>query len=175
MSVTVKSFRQDFSQEFGDNSRYPNSAIGYWLQVASLMLNQAYWGVPSATADAPPTTLIDLATELFVAHNLVLEKQAVDAASRGGDPGVKMGMITNKSVGGVSIGYSVSEVIELDGGYYNATTFGQRFLRLARFKGSGPIQIGVGVPPLPFLAFNSSGQPWGGPFPGIMPSDTGFG
>jgi len=176
MSVTIQSFRDDFSEVFGNLSAYPNDSVTYWLAIATLLLNTNYWGVGSATATSPPTTKLDFATEMFVAHNLVLEKQAADTAAKGGDPGTKIGIVNSKSVGSVSIGYSVSEVVELDGGFWNQTIYGQRFLRLARFVGSGPIQIGIGRAPLPFLTWNTWGEDaWAGPWPGIAPSDVGFG
>jgi hypothetical protein len=183
LSVTVASFRKDYPQEFGDLSRYPNSAVSYWLAIAQLMLNPMFWGASSATADSPPTAVIDFGIELFVAHNLVLEKEAVDAASRGGNPGTQIGVASSKSVGGVSVSYDVGQVTNPDGGFWNMTVYGLRFLRLARQRAMGPIQIGVGFPPLPFMAWGggpwpwdwTSGPAWAGPFPGIAPSDTGFG
>lgn len=148
------------------------------LQSGTTIAGNSYWGNPAVTANSPPTTLADFAVELFVAHNIVLEKQAAAAAAIGGDPGVNVGIINNKSVGGVSVGYDVSSVVEDKGGYWNKTIYGMRFLRLARFKGSGPVQIGIGYNPSPFAwgGFGYvGGLAWGGPWPGIAPSDTGFG
>lgn len=141
-----------------------------------------FWGPSSLTADTPPTTLADFATEMWVAHQIVLEKQAVDAARTGNDPGAKIGVVTNKSVNGASIGFDVSAItggkLQENAGYYNQTVYGMRFWRLMRVRGSGPYQIGVGHAPS-FLFFNSwgllgSSNAWAGPFPGIAPGDTGF-
>ncbi len=137
-----------------------------------------FWGATSLTANSPPTTKADFAMELFVAHQLVLEKQAIDAANRGGDPGTKIGIQTSKGVGGVSVSYDVSAMVEKDAGYWNQTLWGMRFIKLARFVGSGPIQLGITRAPT-FLFFNNWGltgsyNAWGGPYPGIQSSDVGF-
>lgn len=140
-----------------------------------------FWGAASVTPNSPPTTKADFAIELYVAHNLVLEKQAVDAAKAGGDPGTKVGVITSKSVGGVSVSYDVSSMTGEDGaGFWAQTTYGLRFWRLAKSVSAGPIQIGVGRPPAAFLFFNNWGltgsyNAWAGPYPGVEASDTGFG
>ena len=174
MSVTAATFKLDFP-EFGNVSSFPPSTVTYWLAIANLLLNQAYWGIGSTTATAPPTTKYDFATELFVAHNLVLEQQALKAVAAGGTPGVQQGIVTSKSVGSVSLGYSIAEVMNQDGSFWNATTYGTRFLWLARLVGSGPVQIGIGRVPLPFLTFTGWGEDaWAGPYPGLQPSDTGF-
>ncbi len=138
-----------------------------------------YWGAASVLATSPPTTLADFATELFVAHQIVLEKQAIDQANSGGDPGTRIGVVTSKSVGGVSVSFDVSQIVDPKSGFWGMTMYGLRFIRLARLRGMGPVQIGIGVAP-PFMFFNSwgltgSGNAWGGPYPNIMPSDTGFG
>ena len=175
MSVTVASFRTDFQQSFGSLSAFPNDSVAYWLAIAGLLLNTQYWGIGSTTASSPPTTMLDFATELFVAHNLALEQQSAKAAATGGTPGTTVGVVTSKAVGSVSLGYDVQAVVELDGGFWNQTTYGQRFLRLARMVGSGPVQIGIGRVPLPFLTFTGWGEDaWAGPYPGLQPSDTGF-
>jgi hypothetical protein len=142
-----------------------------------------FWGPSSLVATSPPTMLADFATEMWVAHQIVLEKQAADAARTGGDPGTKIGIISSKSVNGVSVSFDTSSVLggsmQANAGYYNQTIYGQRFYRLMKMRGSGPIQIGVGATP-PFLFFNSFGSlgasnAWAGPYPGIAPADTGFG
>lgn len=153
------------------------------LQTGGGVAGNPFWGPSSLTADSPPTTVADFATEMFVAHQIVLEKQALAAAATGGDPGTKIGIINNKSVNGASIGFDVATVaggkMQENAGYYNQTIYGMRFYRLMKIRGSGPIQIGVGRAP-PFLIFNNFGllgasNAWGGPFPGIEPGDTGFG
>jgi hypothetical protein len=138
-----------------------------------------FWGASSTTPNSPPSTLADIALENWVAHQLVLEKQAIAAALAGGDPGTKIGVVSSKSVGSVSVSFDVSSLVEEGAGYYNQTIYGMRFWRLAKAVSGGPIQIGIGRAP-PFLFFNNWGltgsySAWGGPYPGIQASDTGFG
>jgi hypothetical protein len=143
-----------------------------------------FWGASSVVATSPPTTVADFALEMWTAHQIVLEKQALDAARVGGDPGTKIGIINSKSVNGVSVGFDTSAVAGTDGvkgaGYYNQTMYGMRFWRLAKARSGGPIQIGIGRPPFAFMAFGNwgflgSSNAWAGPYPGIGASDTGFG
>lgn len=137
-----------------------------------------FWGPTSVVAASPPTTLADFATEMFVAHNLVLEWQALQQANSGGAPGTQIGVVTSKSVGGVSVSYDVSQIVDQNSGFWGQTQYGLRFIRLARLRGSGPIQIGIGIAPA-FLFFNSWGltgsyNAWAGPAPFVQQSDTGF-
>lgn len=144
-----------------------------------------FWGVTALTANSPPTTIADFALEMWTAHQVVLEKQALDAARTGGDPGTKIGIINSKSVNGVSVGFDVGVIAGADkggqsgSGYYAQTIYGLRFWRLAKARSGGPIQIGIGRPPFAFMAFQNVGylgssNAWGGPYPGIEPGDTGF-
>lgn len=144
--------------------------------------NNPFWGPSSSVASSPPTTVADFATEMWVAHQIILEKQAAAAAATGGDPGTKIGIVSSKSVNGVSVGFDIGATtggtMQANAGYYNQTIYGQRFYRLMKIRGSGPIQIGVGHAPA-FLLFSSggllgSGNAWAGPYPGIEQGDTGF-
>lgn len=141
-----------------------------------------FWGPSSLTANSPPTTLADFATEMWVAHQIVLEKQAIGQAATGGNPGTAIGIISSKSVNGVSVGFDVGAIaggnMQANAGYYNQTIYGMRFYRLMKLRGAGPIQLGIGRAP-PFLFFNSWGllgcsNGWAGPYPGIEQGDTGF-
>jgi hypothetical protein len=141
-----------------------------------------FWGPSSSVASSPPTTVADFATEMWTAHQIVLEKQAAAAAATGGDPGTKIGIVSSKSVNGVSVGFDVGAVaggtMQANAGYYNQTIYGMRFYRLMKIRGSGPIQLGIGYSP-PFLMFQNFGplgsnNAWCGPYPGIEQGDTGF-
>lgn len=145
MTVTTKSFRDAFV-EFTDQTRYTDPMVNFWGQIAGRMVNPRRWG-----------SFTDLGVMLFMAHHLVLEKQAMDAAARGGDPGTRVGVMTNKAVGDVSVGYDSVTVSEKDGGHWNMTTYGSRYLRLLRTFGAGPVQIGVGP------SFGAGLSAWGGP------------
>ena len=127
------------------------------------------WGVSSPTPDVPPTAIADFAIGLYVAHNLTLEKQALDQAARGGAPTGVSGILSSKSVGQVSASYDISSATEEGAGWYNLTIYGRRLFQLAMAKGAGPYQIGIGVaPPL-------SGGAWPGPWPFPQQGGVGFG
>jgi hypothetical protein len=141
-----------------------------------------FWGPSSLTANSPPTTLADFALEMWVAHQVVLEKQAIAQAATGGNPGTAIGVISSKSVNGVSVGYDIGAVtggnMQANAGYYNQTVYGIRFYRLMKLRGAGPIQLGIGRAPA-FLFFNNFGllgssNGWAGPYPGVEQGDTGF-
>jgi hypothetical protein len=144
MTVSAASFVQSYP-EFSNTTTYPVSSINYWLAIAGLMLtNTRRWGLGSATASSPPTTRLDFATELFVAHNLALESAAALAAgalAAGATPGLTPGILNSKSVGPVSAGYDVASGIDPDDGQWNLTTYGVRFIRLAKASALGPIQV----------------------------------
>ncbi len=149
MAVTPASFRADFPA-FGDPTRYPDSSVAFWTTVALKFLNADRWG------DA-----LDVGTELFVAHNLVLEFQAQTASSNGAAPGMSQGMVNSKSVDKVSVGYDTGSAAELDAGHWNLTIYGQRYVRMSRMMGAGGIQLGV---PCAAPNFSASSQAWPGPY-----------
>ena len=149
MTVTVASFRADFT-EFSDVGIYSDSDVQFWLKYALLLLNADRW-----------KSLLDLGTELFIAHNLVLEQQAKAAAANGGAPGISTGMVSAKSVDKVSISYDTNSALEKDAGQWNLTTYGTRYYRMMRMFGAGPIQVGIGNSP----AFSA--------WPGVIPPFNG--
>lgn len=136
MSITVEQFRINFS-EFCDNVIYRDSDIQFWMDYAALLLNANRW-----------KSLLDLGTQLFVAHNLVLEQQAKAASANGGSPGVSTGIISAKSVDKVSISYDTNSAQEKDAGQWNLTTYGTRYYRMMRMFGAGPLQVGIGSSPV---------------------------
>jgi hypothetical protein len=154
--VNPDRFRNDFS-EFADKNAYPDSTICFWVGVASMFINRERW-----------CEALCLGVELYTAHQLVLEKQAIDTVQAGGWPGLNKGLINNESPGAITIGYDAASTVEESGGHWNLTVYGTRFLRIARMMGAGPIQIGPGgggfgaagsVPGL----YNSSSPGWSGP------------
>jgi len=133
--------------EFANATTYPESGFTYWSNMAGLLLNGARLGLSACTGewiDDTPLQLYDIATEMFVAHNLVLEKMAQDAANRGNPPGDKVGPTASKSVGSVSVSYNTEAGIEPNAGHWNLTTFGTRLMKLYRLAGAGPIHVGGG-------------------------------
>jgi len=162
--ITSGKFRANFP-EFADPSVYPDSALQYWVTVACLLLNPSRW-----------CDMLCVATELFVAHNLVLEAKTTQEALAGGWPGISKGMINSEFAGAVTVSYDTAEIAEVDGGNYNETVYGRRFLRLARMFGAGPIQVGpggCGPSGGPFFGGVAEPNAWVGPWP--FPGMSNFG
>lgn len=133
----------------------------YFIAVAALLMTSR-WGVGATVAVSPPTTLYDLGAELFVAHHLVLERQAMDAAAiAGGVPGLTQGPASSEGVGPVSISYDNGQVTYEGAGPWNATMYGLRWMRLARSISAGPLQVGVGW--VPQYLVTTTGPGWAGP------------
>lgn len=131
MTVTAANFRENFP-EFTSATLYPNALVDFWIAVADKRLdpNAARW-----------EDLIDTGKQLYVAHNLVLQRQAAAAASKGAPPGANTGAVNAKAVGPVSIGYD-SAVAAVEGaGNYNLTTYGTRFMELVNIVGAGGVQL----------------------------------
>lgn len=128
MTVTAAQFRTDFP-EFTLAS-YPDASVNFWLAVAAKLLRPARW-----------FDMLDLATELYVAHNLSLEFQAREDAAAGGAPGVSTGAVTSMAVGPASISFDASAGLEEGAGNWNLTVYGTRFAQLVRMFGAGPIQV----------------------------------
>lgn len=128
-------FRSDFPA-FTNSDVYPDESVTFWITVAGLMLRPCAW-----------QDLIDLGTELFVAHNLSLEKLA---AVNGG---MNSGVVTGKQVDKLSVTYDASVGVVADAGHWNLTTYGTRFLWMLNMAGMGATQLGAGaVVPGPFQA-----------------------
>jgi hypothetical protein len=151
--INSATFRTDFP-EFADANDYPDSSINYWLAIATIMIVAPRWG-----------RMLVFAIESYTAHNLVLEKQAQDAASLHAWPGISKGVISAETPGAVSVNYDSSMTLEEEGGFWNLTTFGTRFLHLARLAGMGPMQVGpaCGCPGTVPGAQNDLGQAYSGP------------
>jgi len=129
MTVTAASFRATFPV-FASTTTYPDPQVQLWLSVAVQQVNAERWG-----------TLTDMGVSLYVAHQLVLEQKASMGASSGA-PGSTVGILSSKSVDGVSASYDVSASTEKDAGHWNLTTYGTRYWRFSKMMGAGPMQIG---------------------------------
>jgi Protein of unknown function (DUF4054) len=156
--VSPEQFRQDF-REFADTAAYPDSDICFWMGVASLFLNRSRW------CDA-----LAIGAELYVAHSLVIEKQALDTSKVGGWPGMSKGVINSESPGAVTVSYDTAVTTEETAGHWGLTVYGNRFLRMARMFGIGPIQVGpeCGYGPGALSAGfgTNAGGAWSGPISG---------
>ena len=151
MTITPSQFKTNFSP-FANPANYPDAVVQFYLDLAYSLLPASRW-----------QTTLDYGVQLFAAHNLILEFQAQVAANGGRPPGLSSGIASSKSAGPVSISWDTSSAAEIGAGHWNLTTYGQRYIRLARLIGSGGMQLGIGSPP-PL----SGGNAWYGP-PVIWP------
>ena len=110
---------------------FPDASIQFWLDAASVLLT-CRWG-----------SALGIGTVLFVEHNLALEAAAAVPAGSGQSPGMLHGVVSSESVGAVSVAYDTGMAAESDAGHWNLTVYGERFIRMARLIGAGPIQLGV--------------------------------
>ena len=162
MTITIAQFVADFP-EFADASP---AVFGFYLDLATMLLNPRRW--PTTPSPTTGLSVLDRGTELFVAHNIALEQRTIKEAAFGAPVGVTQGPVSSKGVGPTSVGYDTASGVEADGGHWNTTIYGIRFLRLLRTVAAGPIQVGIGINPNP----GTDGPAWPGPWP--YPDPTGF-
>ena len=117
--LTVADFRSAYP-EFSDPDRYSDGQLGFWLTISQSLVESDRW-----------LDLTDLAVGLATAHQVAIANQS---SAGGGSPGAVSGPITSKSVDRVSVTMDTS-------GFWNMTTYGIRFLQLARMFGAGPVQL----------------------------------
>lgn len=134
MAVTVATFRQNFP-EFQDQSRFSDAAVNLWLAFSASLVNPDVW-------NADGGTLADLGTQLVIAHHLVLGERDAKASQAGGTPGTVTGPQASKSVDKVSVSYDSGAVRLEDAGFWGLTSYGLRFLTIARVLGAGGGQFG---------------------------------
>lgn len=127
--MDAATFRQDFP-EFASETIYPGSQVDFYLRVAEKLLPVNRWG-----------EMLPYAVELFVAHHLAIGRQNEQTAAVGAAPGAVKGPATSKAVDKVSVAYDAGAVALEDGGFWNLTIYGIRFLQLARLFGAGGIQL----------------------------------
>jgi Protein of unknown function (DUF4054) len=133
VAVTVATFRQSFP-EFAGPDVYDGGLITAFIAMAtSAFQNLLRWD----------PNVVDYGTGLFVAHHMVLQARASQTADAGGIPGTVQGVINNKSVDKVAVGYDVESVVLADAPFWNMTTYGIRFLQLTRMFGMGGAQLGI--------------------------------
>ena len=152
--ITPAQMRQNFP-EFANQVRFPTGMIQFWLNWSYLMLNAQRF-----------KTSLDMAAQLFTAHNLSIERRAMDeatvaGAANSGTVGINSGPVNSKSVDKVSVGYDPGAVNDPDAGFWNLTIYGARLWQLIQMFGAGPVQIGA-----------YCGQPWIGSWP--WPGWSGF-
>lgn len=129
MNFVVADFRATFP-EFTDTERYPDFLIAGWGIVATKQVCPRIWKNET-----------QLGINLYVAHEITLEAQSIAAAKVGGIPGQQAGQANTKTVGSVTVGYDSVSASEKDAGFWNLTTYGKQFIRLARIYGARGVQL----------------------------------
>lgn len=128
--LTAAQFRT-LQPGFADSSVYSDDAVNLYLTLAASMLDPNRW------CDWRP-----LGMALMVAHYLSLDQREARTAAKGGIPGQGgIGILSSKSIGNVSAGYDVQSGTEANAGQWNMTTFGRRYIHMARLVGMGGVQI----------------------------------
>lgn len=127
--MTPNDFRTDFP-EFADTAQYPDASVSFWLTVAVQLVNAERWG-----------PLTDLGQALVTAHHLVIGAHDRQAVAIGGVPGKMSGPQSSKTVDKVSGSYDTGAATLDNGGIWNLTSYGVRYLTLARSMGAGPMQF----------------------------------
>lgn len=127
--MDIALFRAAFP-EFSDEVKYPDPQLTFWSTAADALLNVERWGA-----------LLTQGRYLFVAHNIALAAVDVIAGDAGRTPGLTAGVITNKTVGGVSISYDANSVMLEGAGNYNMTKYGREFWQLMNIVGMGGYQV----------------------------------
>ena len=127
--MDITAFRQNFPA-FADTNRYPAAEITYFAGLAGKLLPEERWD-----------DLLGYGTDLFVAHHLSLSDAEAKQTGAGATPGKVTGIQTAKAVDKVSASYDVANISLTDGGYWNTTSYGIRFLQLARMVGAGGVQL----------------------------------
>lgn len=127
--MDIGKFRAAFP-EFADTTKYSEESITFWAGIAEIQVRQSVW-----------KRLWTQGTYLYVAHEITLAAQNVQAAANGGSPGQQSGPASSKTVGSMSVAYDSANTAEKDAGWWNMTTYGKQFIRLTRIVGAGVRQL----------------------------------
>ena len=129
MNFTASAFRTAFP-EFADAVIYPDQMINFWAALAQQQVPQNIW-----------KNMWINGVSLYTAHELTIAAQNQKSAKFGGVPGTSGGIANTKTVGSATVGYDSTTTTEKDAGWWNRTTYGQQFIRLARIFGAGAFQL----------------------------------
>ena len=130
MTVTVPTFRAQFTA-FADPSVFDDNAINMYLGVGTTLFNADRWG-----------EALDYGLSLFIAHHLVLMGRDNASVQSGGLPGTVQSIMNQKQVDKVSVGYDTQDTLIKNGDFWNMSTYGIRFLHLAKMMGAGGMLVG---------------------------------
>jgi Protein of unknown function (DUF4054) len=131
--VTPASFRQMFTEFADPTGASSDSSLNLYIALAYAFLDPARW----------TAAIINLGVGLYVAHHITLDMRNQAAAAAGGVPGEAVAPKSAKAVDKVSASMDTKAVSLDNAGYWNATSYGQRFIWLARQLGAGGIQLGA--------------------------------
>ncbi len=126
---TLADFRAAFP-EFKDIVKYPDAMITFWSTFATAQVNCNRW---------KSQTLMGI--YLYTAHEITLAAGNMKTGDIGGTPGSQSGPTNSKTVGSVTAAYDTQQTAEKGAGYWNLTTYGKQFFRLARTFGAGVVQV----------------------------------
>lgn len=126
--TTATAFRLMYPA-FADSIEYTDVQIGFWIQLASNLLDPIRWG-----------DLLILGASLLTAHNLTLSKRDQLAVVNGGAPGGS-GIPSGKTVGRVAVVLDTQDTSVKDAGPFNLTTYGTQFIYYAKLVGAGGVQV----------------------------------
>lgn len=149
MTVTPTTLRALFP-EFSNTTTYPDATINAWIPIATQFVGPDRWG-----------DLTDFGITLWICHYITLGAKAAKTAATGGTPGTAVGVVNNKSVDKVSIGYDVTVATEAGAGFWNQTTYGTRYWHYVQMFGAGPVQCNT-------PGFDPTGGLNGGAWPGPL-------
>lgn len=129
MVFVASTFRTTFP-EFSDTVKYPDAMISFWAGIAQQQVRLCVWNNMWLNG-----------VYLYTAHEITIAALNAKAGKIGGTPGTSGGIANSKTVGGASIAFDSATQSEKDAGWWNRTTYGQQFIRLARIFGAGAIQL----------------------------------
>ena len=117
MAIDIATLRTRFP-EFSDNTEYPDARIQIFIEDAQLI----YMGADENRWQGK----YNYAQAYLVAHLLITAE-----ASEAGDSSVKVGPVSSKSAGGVSVTRAVATKNRSEGDdFYMGTVYGQRFMMI---------------------------------------------
>lgn len=133
MTATVASFRAALPK-FADAAAYPDASVQFWLSLAQSSLPPSVWG-----------SRLDYAVTLYAAHFLTINSPKTVGqgaqARQAFDDGLAKGLVSSKSVSGVSKSMDLSVGQTEGGGSFNLTLYGQQYLTLLDSVGVGVVQL----------------------------------
>ena len=127
--VTTTDFR-NFFPEFNDETKYSDALILAYMNVGVQFVSICRWN-----------TSWMFGVCLFAAHELAMGLLASKTAAAGGVPGISTGIVSSKSVGPISKSYDTGFAKYDDAGYWNLTTYGQRYWYFVKLFGTGGTQL----------------------------------